>query len=282
MKSASTFCVASTSTPCSSLNASPAPSMSCARLLLTRRGPTAAPTCDRSVEPEALVGLEPAGRGDEPALPRIAQIRQLRRSRSSRPASSSFLGLRERRGEPGPGRGLAVHRVGIQVELRDAARPRIAEPGVDRAIELAARSSCPIGVISVTSDIAATRRLRSRRPRSIGRPPVRGCPERRPSVVTTSTSRVATRLDELVPFQIERAGVVGLELEPAPLEPDDLAGDAIAVGERDDVGPPLGVARLPRKASEPERDCSERARRPRHGASRHAGTGIDDGAAIEC
>jgi hypothetical protein len=36
---------------------------------------------------------------------------------------------------------------------------------------------------------------------------------------------------QLVPLQIERAGIVGLELEPAALETDDLAGDAIAVRE---------------------------------------------------
>ena len=53
---------------------------------------------------------------------------------------------------------------------------------------------------------------------------------------------MATRLDELVPLQIQRAGVVGLELEPAALEPDDFAGDPIAVGEGHDVGAALGMS----------------------------------------
>ena len=48
--------------------------------------------------------------------------------------------------------------------------------------------------------------------------------------------------DKLVPLQVQRAGIVGLELEPAAAELCDLAGDAIAVGERDDVGPPLGMS----------------------------------------
>ena len=56
--------------------------------------------------------------------------------------------------------------------------------------------------------------------------------------------RWSTTLDELVPLQVQRAGIVGLELEPAALELFDFAGDAIAVGERDDVG-----AALPRAAA---------------------------------
>jgi hypothetical protein len=36
---------------------------------------------------------------------------------------------------------------------------------------------------------------------------------------------------QLVPFQIERAGIVGLELKSAAIEPNDLAGDPIVVCE---------------------------------------------------
>jgi len=38
------------------------------------------------------------------------------------------------------------------------------------------------------------------------------------------------------PLQVQRAGIVGLELEAAALESLDLAGDAVAVTERGNVG----------------------------------------------
>ena len=47
--------------------------------------------------------------------------------------------------------------------------------------------------------------------------------------------------EQLVPFQVQRARVVRLELEPAALEAHDLAGDPVAVGKDDDVGPALAV-----------------------------------------
>ena len=71
-----------------------------------------------------------------------------------------------------------------------------------------------------------------------------GAKEPRPSVSTHLDHAVRDEADELVPLEIQRAGVVGLELEPAAFEPLDLAGDAIAVGERDDVGLALGGRRV--------------------------------------
>ena len=80
-----------------------------------------------------------------------------------------------------------------------------------------------------------------------------------PSLVVTSTRRVRDEADEIVPLEIQRAGVVGLELEPAAIETDDLTGDAVAVGERDDVGPPLRRRGRVHAARKGERQRSSRA-----------------------
>ena len=66
--------------------------------------------------------------------------------------------------------------------------------------------------------------------------------------------------DQLVPLQIKRAGIVGLELEPAAVEADDFAGDSIAVGQGHDISAALPVS----CRSQHEDKCRRRrrARRP--------------------
>ena len=216
MSSASTFCVGSTSTPRSSLNASPAPSDELGAVAVDEARTDGAGDLRPQLEAEALVRSRTGRRrGRTSAATGSADTTSRTTPRSSRSESSSCLGLRERRGEPRPGRGLAVDGLRVQVELRDAARPRVAESGVDRAVQLPPEAP-PIGVINVTSDIWSGTS---------------------PSGVMTAIDRLGGRTqaaqvaeavrrqhldparrddaDQLVPLQIQRAGIVGLELEPA-------------------------------------------------------------------
>jgi hypothetical protein len=66
--------------------------------------------------------------------------------------------------------------------------------------------------------------------------------------------------DQLVPLQIQRAGIVCTEFEPSAIEPLDLAGEPIAVRERDDVRLRLGGCGL----GHDERDQQPDPDRPEH------------------
>ena len=67
---------------------------------------------------------------------------------------------------------------------------------------------------------------------------------------------------QLVPFQIQSTGVVGLEHESAALELCNLAGDPIAVGEGHDVG--LALRMICRSHGQRENDGERRLRGPFH------------------
>jgi hypothetical protein len=43
-------------------------------------------------------------------------------------------------------------------------------------------------------------------------------------------------VDDLVPLDVDGARIVGLELQLTALEPDDLAGDAVTIRQRDHIG----------------------------------------------
>ncbi len=143
-------------------------------------------------------------------------------------------------GQAGARRRRAIVGVRVDVELGDAARPRVAVAGVDAAIELAPEAA---------ADLPDDGDVRHGDGDALGLSDDHERPARRraegaqdPAAVLGHHFDGARRLHggDLVPLQVERADVVRLELEPAAIEPDDLAGDPIAVGERDDVGAALG------------------------------------------
>ena len=84
---------------------------------------------------------------------------------------------------------------------------------------------------------------------------------RRPSLVTDLDEPRRDDAEQLVPFDVQRARVVRLELEPAALETHDLTGDPVAVGKGDDVGPALAVRHTAGREGEAQRQdhvCSQR------------------------
>jgi hypothetical protein len=125
--------------------------------------------------------------------------------------------------------------------LCDAARLRVAEARIDRAVQLLPEAS---------SDRREQRDVGHRERHR----PVRGghgdrswCGRHQRAEEYASirgrhfNQTLRDDAGQLVPFQIERAGIVGLELEPSAFETYDFARNAIAIRERDDVGAPLGI-----------------------------------------
>jgi hypothetical protein len=167
------------------------------------------------------------------------------------------LRLGQRSGQLRQISGGAIHGVRIHVELGNPARSRIAEPGVKRAVEL------PPEVSSYgrnQRDLRHQKGFRSTRAndgdRSVdgGRKATQKCPAIAGEHLHHSRRHETS---ELVPFEIQRPRIVGLELEPASLEAIDLAGDPIAVGQVDEVGLSLGMNhRHVRHGDEDNRHCS--------------------------
>ena len=138
----------------------------------------------------------------------------------------------EPRVEPGP----PVDGLGVEVQLRNATGPRVAEPGVERAVQ---------SLQEAPTDRRDEGDLAHRQRHGVARPDhgedARGSGRQRaenPPPVGRADLEQSHRLEaaHLVPLDVQGPDVVGLELETPAIEPLHLAGDAVAVAERDDVG----------------------------------------------
>jgi len=85
-------------------------------------------------------------------------------------------------------------------------------------------------------------------------------PEQNPAVQQLHLEQLRRRdRPHLVPFDVDRADIVGLQLEPATMELADLAGEPVAVSQLDDIT--LGI-RLNTRRQELEPDSGKNDRRP--------------------
>ena len=112
---------------------------------------------------------------------------------------------------------LPVCSPAVEVELRDAARLRVVEASADRPVELAPEA--PADRVDAR-DIAPSAAPRPEARRSIDAPERDQAAEKAASVARhdVELARGRDQADELVPFEIQRAGVIGLELELAAIE----------------------------------------------------------------
>jgi hypothetical protein len=151
--------------------------------------------------------------------------------------------LRGRRRQASLKTGSAVHRVPVQIGLGHAAGSRIAESGIDGAVEPGPEAP---------ADRRDDRDIEHRE----GHRPLRGgdadrvgtCGHERaeePAAISRDhfdkPSRDKAR--QLVPLQIQRPGIVGLEFEHRAIHTDHLARDAVAIRQGDDIGAILSGCR---------------------------------------
>ena len=180
--------MAATSTPRSSLTTSPPPSDELCAVAVHQPRTHGHADLRPQLEPQALVGFETARAEDEPLLPAIVEVRDLERAPVVATAAVVGLGLRHRQSDAPPERRLLVDRLGVQIQLGDAARPGVVESGVDGSVEPAPEARA-IGRMTVTCAICSVTA-----PAGLVTAIMRGSAgpswprKRRPSVVTTSTS----------------------------------------------------------------------------------------------